>query len=214
MTDRIEQFEKAERAKRLSQARVNAGFGGYRKLAQRFDWNENTYKGHELRGSFSLTDARKYARAFKVSLNWLFMGAGEPDDIDEEPIKATDVPLISWISAGALGEHEGITELADFPTIPALDLPDGDWIALRVVGDSMNKISPPGSIVFVNRRDKRLAPNACYVVADEAGNATYKRYRPNDNPPFQPASYADIDAPEFQGAVTVIGRVKRSVIEM
>ncbi|MGV1791021.1 LexA family protein [Rhizobium sp. A37_96] len=214
MTDRIEQFEKEERAKRLTEARIQAGYGGYRKLASRFGWNENTYKGHELRGSFGIADARKYAKAFKVSLNWLFMGAGEPGDLDEEPIKATDVPLISWISAGALSEHEGITDLADFPTIPALNLPDGDWIALRVEGDSMNKISPPGSVVFVDRSDRRLAPNACYIVADEAGKATYKRYRPNDNPPFQPASYKEIEPPDFQGAVTVIGRVKRSVIEM
>lgn len=214
MIDRIEQYEKAERAKRLAQARVQSGLGGYRKLANLLGWNENTYKSHELRGGFGLADARKYAKAFKVSLNWLFMGTGDPADADDEAVKATDVPLISWISAGALGEHEGIMDLADFPTIPALDLPDGDWIALRVVGDSMNKISPPGSIVFVNRNDRRLAPNACYIVADEDGNATYKRYRPNDNPPFQPASYAEIEPPAFQGAVTVIGRVKRSIIEM
>lgn len=78
----------------------------------------------------------------------------------------------------------------------------------------MNKISPPGSIIFVNRRDKRLAPNACCVVADEAGIATYKRYRPNDTPPFQPASYEEIAPLQRTGAISVVGRVKRSIIDL
>jgi hypothetical protein len=78
----------------------------------------------------------------------------------------------------------------------------------------MNKISPPDSIIFVNLRDKRLVTNGCYVISDETGRATYKRYRPNDNPPFQPASYLDIPPPELEGAITIIGRVKRSMIDM
>ena len=78
----------------------------------------------------------------------------------------------------------------------------------------MNKISPPESMIFVNRRDRRLVANACYVIADETGRATYKRYRPNDDPPYQPASYDDIPAPELEGAITIIGRVRRSVIDM
>ena len=65
----------------------------------------------------------------------------------------------------------------------------------------MNKISPPDSIIFVNLRDKRLVTNGCYVISDETGRATYKRWRPNDNPPFQPASYLDIPPPELEGAI-------------
>jgi hypothetical protein len=78
----------------------------------------------------------------------------------------------------------------------------------------MNKISPPDSIIFVNLRDKRLVTNGCYVISDESGQATYKRYRPNENPPFQPASYMDIPPPALEGAITIIGRVKRSMIDM
>ena len=78
----------------------------------------------------------------------------------------------------------------------------------------MNKISPPDSLIFVDLNDRRLVSNACYVIADETGAATYKRYRPNDKPPFQPASYEDIPPPRLEGAITVIGRVKRSMIDM
>lgn len=215
MVDAEKIDERQRRAERLVQARLRSKLGGVRKVSKIFGWNENTYKSHDSgRTSFGLNDARKYAKAYKVSAQWLFMGVGDPDDIETEPPSTADVPLVSWISAGALAEQPGVQSLEEFPTIPVIDLPEGDWIALRVEGNSMNKISPPDSIIFVNRRDRRLAPNACYVVADETGAATYKRYRPNDDPPFQPASYDDTPAPKLTGAVNVVGRVRRSVIDM
>lgn len=207
--------ERENRAARLKQARERADIGSYRKLANRFGWNENTYKSHEQgKSSFDQVDARKYAKAFGVSVQWLFMGIGMPDDVDEYPTPTVDVPLISWVSAGSLTDQDGIGDLSNFPVVTAIDLPDGDWIALRVEGNSMNKISPPDSVIFANRRDKRLVPNACYVVADENGAATYKRYRPNLDPPFQPASYDDVPPPELSGAITIVGRVRRSIIDL
>lgn len=211
-----EHFEKEERAKRLIEARKAAGFAGPKAVADRFpDWKINNYKAHESgRNGFGLVDAKRYAKAFNVNLKWLQFGIGKPDDEDDDPAVVTDVPRVSWISAGELTEQAAVESLADFPTIAALDLPEGEWIALEVEGNSMNKISPPGSIIFVNLRDKRLAHNACYVVADETGAATYKRYRQNEKPPFQPVSYDEVEPPKFHGAVNVIGRVRRSIIEM
>ncbi len=215
MIQRQEQFEREQRATRLREAQEKSGLGGYRKLAQRFGWNENTVKGHlQGKSSFGTVAGKQYAKAFGVSFQWLYHGTGNPDDIDTEPAAIVDVPLISMISAGHLAGHEGITDFSEFPTISALDLPDGDWIALRVEGDSMNKISPPDSIVFANRRDRRLVHNACYIIADEQGNATYKRYRTDQDPPFQPASYLDIPPPKLIGTIAVIGRVRRSIIDI
>src|SRR5690606_31605024 len=87
------------------------------------------------------------------------------------------VPLLATVSAGVLMRDDLVDEA--IRTLTITDLPLGDWIALRVDGDSMNRISPPDSIILVNRKDKRLVNNACYVIADHHGNATYKRYRPN-----------------------------------
>lgn len=210
-----EQFERAERAKRLVQARKAAGIKGPKEIADRFGWPINNYKAHEAgRNGFGIADAKKYAEAFGVNLKWLQFGVGLPTDKDDDPAVVTDVPKVSWVSAGELAEQPAVESFQDFPTEPAIDLPDGQWIALEVEGNSMNKISPPGSIIFVNLRDKRLVPNALYVVADETGAATYKRYRPNDRPPFQPASYEDVPPPEFKGAVHIVGRVRRSIIDM
>lgn len=142
-----------------------------------------------------------------VTLAWL--------TATEDTKSVTMVPLLSWVSAGALAADIQITSLEEIPRIPVSDLPDGDWIALEVDGDSMNKISPPGSIIIANRRQQQLVPNACYVVANEQGEATYKRYRPNPDR-FEPVSTNDAHETHFfdDHAVRIIGRVRRSWIDM
>lgn len=124
------------------------------------------------------------------------------------------VPHVSWVSAGAFREVGQAMPTDEFPAIEATGLPPGDWFALTVEGDSMDRISPPGSIIFVNRRDKKLVPNACYVIANEAGEATYKRYRPNPER-FEPVSgNRDLEAIYPDGPVTIIGRVMRTVLDL
>jgi SOS-response transcriptional repressor LexA len=213
---------------RLQQARAEAGYASPSDAARVLrDINKNTLISHENGNRpLSRKAAEKYGRLFGVDPGWLLFNGDHADrghhyGFDEVgapivmPMAATvDVPVISWISAGELGSQDTVVNLSDYPTIPTTDLEQGEWIALRVDGPSMNKISPPDSIIFVNLRDKRLVTNGCYVIADESGQATYKRYRPNENPPFQPASYMKIPPPELEGAITIIGRVKRSMIDM
>lgn len=124
--------------------------------------------------------------------------------------------LISWVSAGALTQPEVMPDVEDAPWVYAPDLDaDGDWIALRVDGDSMNRISPHDSIIFVNRKDRRLVPNACYVIGDGEGGATYKRYRPPNT--WEPVStnkaHQPMVVPEGQQP-DIIGRVRKTVLAM
>lgn len=62
-----------------------------RDAAKSHEWNENTYKSHELgiRGGDGIKPRhlQKYARAFKVDLTWLTYGTGTPDP------KAADDPV-------------------------------------------------------------------------------------------------------------------------
>lgn len=152
------------------------------------------------------------ARALKAGVSEIDPNYGADADADS----IEDVPLITWISAGEMQDADTVLDFKNFPTTPTVNLPAGDWIALRVGLDnnSMNKISPPESVIFVNRRDKRLVANACYVITDEQGRATYKRYRPGAKPPWQPASYDEVAPPTLEGAITVVGRVRRSVIDL
>ncbi|UXM94293.1 S24 family peptidase [Bartonella sp. HY329] len=164
-------------------------------------------------GDVTLKTLAALAPVLKTNVAWLAEGVG-PEEGDAAEVVRSDVPLISWVSAGELGDQPTVEQLGEYPTVTTYNLPAGEWIALRVDGASMNKISPPDSIIFVNMRDRALVANACYVIADETGKATYKRYRPNESPSFQPASYKDIPAPKLEGAIRVIGRVRRSVIDM
>lgn len=67
---------------RLRWARERRGYTSARSVAEAFGWNPNTYKSHEqgIRRADSLpTDvARKYARAYGVSVAWLLTGTGDP----------------------------------------------------------------------------------------------------------------------------------------
>jgi transcriptional regulator with XRE-family HTH domain len=122
---------------------------------------------------------------------------------------AVAVPLISWVSAGALALPDTVLDFDDVPHVyfPNLD-PRGDWIALRVDGDSMNLAVRHNSIIFVNRNDKKLVPNLLYVVGDGEGGATFKRYRPPNL--FEPYStlphFKTFVVPEGQDP-DIIGRV-------
>jgi SOS-response transcriptional repressor LexA len=122
------------------------------------------------------------------------------------------VPLLSWISAGELTRDDVAQEAIG--TIAVADLPEGDWIALEVKGTSMDRISPPGSNIVLNRKDKRLVPNACYVIDDGEGNATYKRFRPNPMR-FEPVSTDPSHETLFpDNEPTIVGRVGLSQIRM
>ncbi|MFG1267656.1 helix-turn-helix domain-containing protein [Xanthobacter sp. DSM 14520] len=174
---------------------------------------EATYLGHE-NGSRGLRPATavRYAKFYRASVDWLLTGKGDPDDANVSSVQV--VPRLSWVPAGDWWLPEQIMPEDDLPSIEATGLPNGDWVALEVSGSSMDRISPPGSIIFVNRAERVLAPNACYVIADEEGRTTYKRYRPSPER-FEPVTFTDGHETLFpDGKIKVIGRVRRSTIDM
>lgn len=131
----------------------------------------------------------------------------------EEPQTRIRVPLISWVSAGKMSFPDITDDIIRHVEDGGLD-PAGDWIALQVVGDSMDRISPPESIIFVDRADKILVPNACYVISNGDGEATYKRFRPNPMR-FEPVSTNPAYEPIYPTREPlIVGRVKKSTIEM
>ena len=80
----------------------------------------------------------------------------------------------------------------------------------------MDKISPQDSIIFVNRNERSLVPNACYIIGDGNGGATYKRFRPpNIFEPVttKPKDYETLYFEEDQQPV-VIGRVRKTVLSL
>lgn len=137
------------------------------------------------------------------------------DFIDGEDGSERLVPLLSWVSAGKLQRAPTVEVLEDaLGLLRVPGLPDGDWIALKVDGTSMDRISPPESTIFVNRKEKRLVPNACYVIADPEEGSTYKRYRPEPMR-FEPVTFTEGHKTIFPDQEpVVIGRVKRTVLDL
>jgi SOS-response transcriptional repressor LexA len=131
---------------------------------------------------------------------------------------ATLIPILSWVAAGAMTTPDAVQSQMDAPTIAIAGLdPTGVWIALKVDGTSMDRISPPGSIVIANIKDRRLVPNACYIISDaDTGEATYKRYRPNPDR-WEPVSTFPNHEPIYVTdgmPAKVIARVRRSIIDL
>lgn len=155
--------------------------------------------------------AVQISESFGFSLDeWL---SGATHEGQPAPYNAvTEVPFISWISAGAM-QQEDLRDEA-LGSMRVANLPPGDWIALEVKGDSMDRISPPSSRILVNRRDKSLVPNACYVIDDGYGNATYKRYRPAPMR-FEPVSTNPAHEPLFpDNEPTIVGRVHETILRL
>lgn len=148
---------------------------------------------------------REIAAVLQVSEKWLLGGNMKPD-----PPKG--VGLINWVQAGNLSEVIDSYELGDVEMWVDYPTRNSEMIALWVRGTSMNRISPEGSIIVVDLRDRDLISNRLYVVkiGDEA---TYKRYR-NNPPRLEPDSTDSHDTIFLKGRnVQPVGRVVRTFID-
>lgn len=152
--------------------------------------------------------AEEYAKAFNVDPGWLLFG-------ENELMADVNVPLLSMVSAGNLRAQQGVEEHEIIRRIRVGDLPQGDWIALQVEGDSMNRVAPDGSIIVVNRADQRLVDGRYYVFSLSGGEATFKMFKrnpdrltPYSTNPDHMAIAADMDD------LYVFGRVKRVIVDV
>lgn len=143
-----------EQSKRLKQARKKL-FGSAQSAAEAFGWKFPTYRSHENgHRAFDQDEAKKYGRAYRVSPAWLLALTSEADD---ENFLAPGPTL--YIKGEVKGGHfaeawevqeddwERYTGRADIAA------PARKRFGLRVVGDSMNEVYPPGTILDCVARD-------------------------------------------------------------
>lgn len=142
-----------ERHQRLTMARKRAGYETAAEAARALGVKDQTYYAHE-NGSSGLRAevAEKYARKFKVSLEWLLTEKGEisPNGVVPHEIGIAGLPLLGNIQAGHWLETTFADEGAEREMLPVardLRFPHAKQYALRVVGDSMDLDFPDGSVV-------------------------------------------------------------------
>jgi phage repressor protein C with HTH and peptisase S24 domain len=163
-----------ERQDRLRQARIAAGFARASDAAQRFGWNENTYKSNENGNApFSFRKAKDYAQAFGVRAEWLYDEAGAMQ-AQAEPM----VRIIGRVGADAEGlviQTDG-QEGYDMAPVP----PGGtaDAVALEVVGHSMRAVAEDGALIYFEDQRNPPTPDMLgyyCIVETEDGRVLFKR---------------------------------------
>ncbi|WP_194442374.1 LexA family protein [Pseudoalteromonas simplex] len=120
------------------------------------------------------------ARFLNVSANWLESGHGYMElsegNTQTLPQNKSDVPLISWVQAGAwteISEAFQISEVDEF--YPCPEKHSSHTFALKVLGESMSPDFINGEIIFVDPEVE--ARNGSCVVVRQNGNleATFKQ---------------------------------------
>lgn len=124
------------------------------------------------------------------------------------------IPLISATAAGQLTSPDTQLPPGEYPTIDIGDLPPGDYFATRIDGNSMDRLSPPGSIIVVNRAERDPVPGRRYIFG-RRGETTYKRYEINPlrlEPETTDPERNRIIFPKDEEEWLVIGRVRLTLL--
>lgn len=202
----------SERHDRLTQAFLQSGLSLEQVLERGI--NPNTFRSNRSGNMpFSFKAAKQYARLFKVSPTWLYEGVGPMiGDKDEAP--RLTIPVISWVAAGQLADMDGVNDNSD-ETIMVSGLPLSDYFATVVRGDSMDRISPEGSMLIVDANDKRPRSGRPYIFSLR-GETTYKVYQSEPVARLEPLSTNPAHKTIFLNDDDwhVVGRVVRSWIDL
>lgn len=196
---------------------------GPTELADKLDTNkQNITRWSNGDRKLTVEWAKKLAPLLDTSPDVLLLVSTKaPQD---RPVKGqkrlTSVPLLDRVTAGRLRSPVSQLDIEDWPLLAFTDLGRGDWFALKVEqkddGDSMDRISPPGSVIIVNQADKELISGKCYIFSID-GATTYKMWQDGDPPYMAPYSTNPEHKPIFvkrKRDFEVIGRVKRTVLDL
>lgn len=159
-------------SERLRLARKTAGFESATDAVNRFGWTQQTYLAHEngSRG-YRLPTAQEYARAFRVSLEWLISGKGEMKG-------GKTVPLMGIVSAGG---H--IMPADDSPNgLEQVDAPPEmgpSTVAAQVRGDSMYPAFDDGDLIYYDQIQAmpEILPNKACIARLADGRCMLKLVR-------------------------------------
>ncbi len=170
--------------------------------------NKMTTGGRKVSGAELAAIAR--VTGYAVPDEWF----QRESDFDPEPVNAITVPVLSWVAASSFDSEAGFQAEDTEEFIALSGLKPGVYVGLRVKGDSMDRIAPPGSLIIFNRSDRVLIDRAFYVFRDEEYGATFKRYATKP-PRLEPYSTNDTHVPIFPvGSPKVVGRVHRIIIDV
>lgn len=166
------------RAYRLREARQNRGFSSATKAAEAFGWGVAGYRHHENgTRDFDLDAANRYARAFRVKASWLLgIESGgahlQATELGPRLFVRGEVAAGVWREAWEWPQDEW----ESFMGLPDLPWPIESLFGLRVEGESMNLLYPPGTILECTRyiNDFVIPSGKRVVVLRERAGGEYE----------------------------------------
>lgn len=219
---------------RLKQAREAAGFERAADAAARFGWRPSTYYGHE-NGSRGLKPdvATIYARAFRVSPEWLLYGRGRRDadlsvhdgggialevELKSAPSSTHD-DLVAVYNVAASAGHGALAE--DYSDTSRLAFPPGylqrltktnprNLAIISVKGDSMAPTLSDDDIVMLDLSKRDLSFDGLFVIRDDGDGLLVKRIGRASRRGFvmmipDNSAYPSVERPTMD--IEVLGRV-------
>lgn len=130
---------------------------------------------------------------------------GRSGNVSEPIDPIIHVPLISWVKATTFTEICDPYEPGDSEGEVLVPYAKQTLIALKVDGNSMNRVAPDGAIIIIDYSDKSLVSGKYYVIKYD-NKGTFKRYRSNPDR-FEPESTELHDTIFPDGDLEVVGRV-------
>lgn len=217
----------SEASERLRQAREKSGYSSAKSAAEAMGVPVPTYIQHEngARG-FPAGRAERYARFFRVAPEWLLYGSraeARPAELGPRLFVKGEVAAGVWKEAWEVPEDEWemFTGRAD------VQRPLRERFGLRVFGDSMNEVYPPGTILECVRfdgEDQLESGKRVIVVRTRVGGAVEATVKElvrdaegrewlvprSTNPAFQAFRGDEPDSPDIV-SVEVVGVVVASI---
>lgn len=171
-------------SERLKAAREKSGYSSAKSAAEAMGVSPATYIQHEngTRG-FPAARAQRYARFFRTTPEWLLYGR----ELGERTTPAElgpAIPIQGAVAAGVWRERLEYdeSEWETFTGAPHIDAPLSHRFGLRVEGDSMDMLYPPGTVVeCVRYWGEKVIANGKRVVVqrvsdDDTVETTIKEY--------------------------------------
>lgn len=165
---------------RLKEARVSSGYDSASDAARAMGVGVSTYINHENGQAGITRQAQRYARFFRVSLDWLLTGKGKMEQPAQAPFRVT---IDGLVGAGARVNDNRADFLEIVPD--SIDLPELENVgALIVEGSSQWPRWQAGEVILYDRRpvlpDKMV--DKYVVVQDLNGHRFVKILRRGKRP--------------------------------
>lgn len=171
-------------AERLKRARADAGYHSAKDAALAMGISVATYIQHENgTRNFPADRAQRYARFFRTTPEWLLYGRETGERLELAQL-GPQIPIQGAVAAGVFRDRLEYPEdeWETFTGAAGIDAPVNQRFGLRVEGDSMDLIYPPGTILECVRYwgDYPIANGRRVIVQrkriDDGTETTVKEY--------------------------------------